>query len=348
MRNEVDGNILDFDTTEVPLLNVVLNFFQANSIDEIFVNYQNEVIIESLYKLEKTKEFSDCYRDLINILAKQIHTQDFYFQRIPSFRIQRINQSSVNYHNDCMSGHGEQVINAWIPLIDTNEYNSLYLASNEDSHQLLEKFQKEKLTLSEVNKIFKQSSYPALVNYGQMMLFNTTRIHGTEINISNQNRISFDFRILPKGADPFTKTINDYFISNLENKVDYEESCMFYVNMRNPLMKNCTHFVQRELMHVYAKTNNLNASGKEEPETYIVDHYPVINHYLKTKEYSHIVMASILCLPKESGLRNEILMKAQSNDITLHFSIENTNSKKLSVNRIEGYYKNLINAEKNL
>ena len=40
MSYEVDGNILDFDTTEVPLLNVVLNFFQANSIDEIFVNYQ--------------------------------------------------------------------------------------------------------------------------------------------------------------------------------------------------------------------------------------------------------------------------------------------------------------------
>jgi len=30
MSYEVDGSILDFDTTEVPLLNGVLNFLQAN------------------------------------------------------------------------------------------------------------------------------------------------------------------------------------------------------------------------------------------------------------------------------------------------------------------------------
>lgn len=346
MSYEVDGNVLDFDTNEVPLLSIVLDFFQANSVNEIFENYQNEVIIENLYKLEKTQEFSNCYRSLINILAKKFQEEDFYFQRIPSFRIQRINQSSVNYHNDCMSGHGEKVINAWIPLIDTNEFNSLYLASKEDSIQLLDKFQKEKLTLSEVNKIFKQYSHPVLVKYGEIMLFNTNRIHGTEVNISSQNRISFDFRILPKGADPFTKTINDYFISNLENKVVTEESCMFYVNMRNPLMRNCTHYVQRELMHLYANTNFLNASGKEEPETYIVDHYPVINHYLKTREYSHIVMASILCLPQETSLRNEILIQAQSKKIILHFALENTSSKKLSITQIEEYYDSLIKAER--
>jgi len=347
MSYDVDSNIISFDTIKIPLLSIVLDYFGTSSINKIFETYKNDVIIEKLHKLERTKEFSDCYRSLINILAMEFKKDDFYFQRIPSFRVHRINQSSVNYHNDCMSGHGKEVINAWVPLIDTNKQNSLHLASQEDSIRLLKQFQLEKLSLSEINIIFKKNSYPSIVNYGEMMLFNTYRIHGTEINTSDQNRISFDFRILPKGADPFTKTLNDYFISNLTDDVNKKDeiSCMYYVNMRNPLMKNCTHFVQRELMHVYANINNLNAEGKEEPETYIVDHYPVIFYYLKTREYSHIVMASILCLPNDNSLRKEVLIMADNNNITLHFSLENINSSNLSVAQIQGYYENIIKAE---
>tara|TARA_B110000967_G_scaffold209987_2_gene269260 strand:+ start:21758 stop:22810 length:1053 start_codon:yes stop_codon:yes gene_type:complete len=347
MSYDVDGSILNFDTNKIPLLPIVLDYFGTNSINKIFENHKNDVIIEKLHKLERTKEFADCYRSLINILAIEFKKDDFYFQRIPSFRAHRIDQSSVNYHNDCMSGHGEKVINAWVPLIDTSEKNSLHLASHEDSIELLRKFQDEKLSLSEINKIFKKKSYPALTKYGELMLFNTYRIHGTEINSSNQNRISFDFRILPKGADPFTKTLNDYYISNLDddrNKKD-QIRCMYYVNMRNPLMKNCTHFVQRELMQVYANVNNLNAEGKEEPETYIVNHYPVIFYYLKTREYKHIVMASMLCLPNDNSLRNEVLLLANNNNVTLHFSLEKANSSNLSISQIEGYYENIVKAE---
>lgn len=186
MSYDVDGTIIDFNTNKIPLLSIVLDSFAVKSINEIFENYQNEVILDRLYKLEKTKEFSECYKSLIEILVEKFQKDDFYFQRIPSFRLHRINQSSVNYHNDCMSGHGEKVINAWIPLVDTNEHNSLHLASQNNSVRLLKQFQKEKLSLGEVNKLFKKNSYPAIVKYGEMMLFNTNRIHGTEINISNQ------------------------------------------------------------------------------------------------------------------------------------------------------------------
>ena len=81
---------------------------------------------------------------MIDILQIEFNSRKFYFQKIPSFRVQRVNENTVNYQNDCMYGYGQDIINVWIPLIDTNQFNSLHLASSEDSISLLDTFENEK------------------------------------------------------------------------------------------------------------------------------------------------------------------------------------------------------------
>ena len=125
--------------------------------------------------------------------------------------------------------------------------------------------------------------------------------------------------------------------------------CMYYLHKQNPLMRNCSHFVQREIMNMYTKNNNLIADGKhfsEECEIYGLNHYPVIFHYLTSRKINDIVMASILCLPKDVKLRTKVLSSAKKNNVNLHFSLENKVSSDFSADDANSYYQLLLEADK--
>ena len=151
MSYNFDGHLIDFDINRIPILELVLKHFSLSSIDEIFGHLNNDQIYEKLYALEKTKEFQEYYRLLLGYISDQFGETEFYFQKIPSFRLHRINQNSVNFHNDCMYGHGADVVNVWVPLVDTNEDNTLYLSTNEVSKELSNSFKEDKLSLNEAN-----------------------------------------------------------------------------------------------------------------------------------------------------------------------------------------------------
>jgi len=346
MTYNFDGKLLKFDQKKIPLLDIVLDFFRMNSISEIFKNLNNDEIYKKLYTLEKTKKFSDEYKKLIKVIEVELGTGDFYFQKIPSFRVHRVKGNSVNYHNDCMYGHGEDVVNIWVPLINTNEHNTLHLADNYLSKKEVKRFGTEKLSLIQANKLFKSITSPRLVNYGEILLFNTSAIHGTEINNSNEDRISFDFRILAHGGDPSTKQLNDFYLNNKsEERLIKKIPCMYYLNKKNPLMKNCSHSIQREIMNTYASLNNFSPEGKEESEIHGTSHYPVIFHYIEEEKNKNILMASILCLPSDQKLRKQVLILAKNNGVNLHFSLENKISKNLSIESVDAFYESILVSE---
>ena len=201
MVYKFEGKIIKFDTKKNPLLDIVLEFFGASSLTDIFKKFSNSEIYSKLYQLEKTKKFSDIYKNLVTAMENELGTNEFYFQKIPSFRIHRIHTNSVLYHNDIMYGHGEEVVNVWVPLLNTNKMNSLFLSNINLSKKALKEFKNKKMSLIEANKLFQSASSPCLVNYGEMLIFNTLIIHGTAVNSSNEDRISLDFRILPHGSE---------------------------------------------------------------------------------------------------------------------------------------------------
>ena len=99
--------------------------------------------------------------------------------------------------------------------------------------------------------------------------------------------------------------LNDFYVSNksYEERITQKIPCIYYLNNKNPLMKNCSHFIQRQIMNSYASLNNLHSEGKEESEIHGTSHYPVIFHYIKEEKIKNILMASILCLPSNKKLR---------------------------------------------
>ena len=348
MKYDFDRFLVDFDKNKVPILEIVLNHFSVSSIDEIFSCLNSDEIYKRLYELEKTKEFKEYYLILLKYIAGHFDTTDFYFQKIPSFRLHRVNQKSVNFHNDVMYGHGSDVVNVWVPLVNTNEDNALYLSTHDVSKVLSNSFKENRLTLSEAEILFKKNSNPIIVSYGQMLVFKTSTIHGTVENKSTENRLSFDMRILPSKGDHGTKPLNEFY-DNYSQKLlsDLDKTpCMYYLNKRNPLMKNCSHFVQREIINKYVKENNLIADGKEESEIYGLNHYPVIFHYIAHKTINNIVMASILCLPEDAELRIKVLEDAKKNNVKIHFSLENKMSADFSIKDANSYYELLLDADK--
>ncbi len=341
----MNNKIIKFNAEEIPLLELVLDFFKANSIDEIFRVHSNSEINDKLYNLEKTTVFRSYYGKIIECLSSEFNTDDFYYQRIPAFRIHRVGDKTVHYHNDTMYGHGKDVINSWVPLCDTNKHNTLQLSDKQISLRMMEMFVEEKLTLSKANNIFRKGSKPFIVKYGEILLFETTTVHGSEVNKSKENRLSFDIRILPNSGDPGVKSVDDFYTHNL-NIQKKKKNCFYYIYTKNPLMENCPHFVQREIINSYAKSNNFDAKTKEETEIYGVDHYPVLFNYLENGDFNDILITSVMCLPSNKELRNKILLLAEKNKISLHFCLENIVSMNSSIKNINDYYDVMLKADK--
>jgi hypothetical protein len=345
----IDGALVSFDTSKVKLNELILEYFCEDNIQDVINKNDNELIFSNLYELQKTTKFKGIYSSLLNQISNNLNERNFHYQSIPSFRIHRINSKVTNYHNDVMYGHGEKVINVWLPLNDTNKNNSLSISDLKTSKMLLKKIEDLKLSLNQINDLLKPNCSPKLVRYGQMLLFNTMTMHGTEINTSDEHRLSFDFRLLPYEAASGLKSINDFYSSYISlNEKTKKIPCTYYLNTNNPLMKNFSHSVQREIINRYSKENNLILEGIEESEIYGVNHYPVIFHYLNDEKISDIVMASILCLPSESILRTEVLLSAKKNNVKLHFCMENKVSNHFSIDDSNNYYELLLKADKSL
>ena len=307
-------------------MNSLENFLQKNTIPYCY---------KKLYEFVNSTEFKKIYLDIINTVSKDLKTKNFYYQKIPSFRIHAVGAKSVEYHNDTMYGHGSSVTNIWVPLTDTNNENSLWLSDYKKSKQLMKKFKKDKMTIQDTNKIFGELSNPQILSYGDILLFNTATMHGTKTNTSKLNRLSFDFRILEKGKSSGVKVINDLYDSFFEKKVKYTES-IFYMYQKNPLMKNCSHEAQRAIMSFYAK-KYLFENIIEETEIHNVDHYPNLTFYITTSKVKDIIMTSVLCLPYDKELRVKILKLAKKYKKVLHFALEGVKNNK-SIEWLNYYY----------
>tara|TARA_Y100000996_G_scaffold408018_1_gene386409 strand:- start:578 stop:1618 length:1041 start_codon:yes stop_codon:yes gene_type:complete len=340
----IDGTIIKFDKNNIKLKNFILNLFGEKNIQNIINKNSSEEIYKTIYDGINNKKFNSIYEKIVKRISIFLKNKNFYYQKIPSFRVHRINQKSVNYHTDIWYGHGENVMNVWVPLTETNSFNAIHISNIKDSTNLQKKFFREKLSIAKINNLAKKISKPQIVDYGNILLFNTKTFHGTHKNLSKKHRLSFDFRILLLNQSAGTKPIDEFY-NKFNKKIKKKTKCLSYIYKRNFLMENLSHKVQREINFGYCLSNNLEFS-LEETEIHGVDHYPNLLFYLDKKIYNHIVMTSILCLPNNLKLRNKLLNLSKKNHIELHFSLENKKLSDLKKNEINQYFEKLVKNRK--
>lgn len=275
-------------------------------------------------------------------VANSLEIKKFYFQTIPSFRIQRSSQKSVNFHNDVMYGHGDSVINAWVPFCNIVQENSLWLLTDKDSKKIINNFKKEKQTISQINLNALKLSKPAILKENQILIFKTKTLHGTKENSSNSPRISFDFRILENNKDPGNKSLNEFYTPSFSANKNKIKKCITYLNKQNYYLKNLNHNDQRQIIKSYCLNNKL-TSILEETEIWNTEHYPNLIYLISVLKIKDLVLPTILSLPKDTILRNKIIKLSIKLKKNIHFAQENLVLNQLKIKKIDKYFESMLN-----
>jgi ectoine hydroxylase-related dioxygenase (phytanoyl-CoA dioxygenase family) len=150
-----------------------------------------------LYYKKYQANFLPVYLELVKELKERFGYDEIIYQAIPTFRVQLAggNLGVGEWHKDKTYNHGTTEVNFWMPFINTNEYNTIWMESKED-----------------------QGDYkPYMVNYGEILVFDGANlIHGNKNNDSNETRVSIDFRLV----DPAKFIPNEAGSINMKTKFD--------------------------------------------------------------------------------------------------------------------------------
>jgi ectoine hydroxylase-related dioxygenase (phytanoyl-CoA dioxygenase family) len=129
------------------------------------------------YYTKYKEEFLPTYLKLVTELKEQLGYDKIIYQAIPTFRVQLAegNVGVGEWHKDSTYNHGTSEVNFWMPFVDTNEQNTIWMESKED----------------------KGDYRPYKVNYGEILVFSgATLQHGNKPNESTHSRVSVDFRLV--------------------------------------------------------------------------------------------------------------------------------------------------------
>lgn len=123
------------------------------------------------------KQFKPLYLQLVNELKERFEYDKIVYQQIPTFRVQLANGNVAvgEWHKDKKFNHGITEVNFWMPFVNTNDYNTIWVESKED--------------LGDYK--------PYQVNYGEILVFDGANLnHGNMRNDSFSTRVSVDFRLV--------------------------------------------------------------------------------------------------------------------------------------------------------
>jgi hypothetical protein len=145
---------------------------------ELLVREKDQSTIWHKRYYEKYKEeFLPTYLELVKELKERFGYDEIIYQVIPTFRVQLAegNLGVGEWHKDKSYNHGTSEVNFWMPFVNTNEQNTIWMESKED----------------------KGDYKPYEVKYGEILVFSGANlIHGNKNNDSSQTRVSVDFRLV--------------------------------------------------------------------------------------------------------------------------------------------------------
>lgn len=148
---------------------------------------QSTIWHKRYYEKYKT-DFLPTYLELVKELKDRFGYDEIIYQAIPTFRVQLAegNLGVGEWHKDRNYNHETTEVNFWMPFVNTNEQNTIWMESAED----------------------KGDYKPYIVDYGEILVFSGANLyHGNKNNDSNQSRVSVDFRLVePNKFIPNTTT----------------------------------------------------------------------------------------------------------------------------------------------
>ena len=323
-------NIYNFKETNKLIL--LFNSLSNNkSLSKYLLSRSKDKILSESYAIIKSPKFIYLYQKLIGRIKKEFKF-DFYYQKFPSARVSQPGDNENPFHIDLWSGHGQNIINFWIPIVSLNRYNTLYTVDEINSKKLIDKHVKNDFDRNKFQKNSFKCAKPVLAKPGEVVVFSNKNIYGTINNISKSTRLSFDFRILKVGDDPGIRDINKFYECTkvkLDNKKKNYVHAMLY--SKNSV-SHISHVSQRNVIEDYCSRENL-IPREESSEMHGLDTYPNINYHIKNKKLP-LVLFSVKCLPKNKKSFTEIIKKLRLFKYEVHFALERKKLSEIKNNEI--------------
>ena len=183
--------IIDYNTEDFPFFELIcealnvddlVNLHESKTYDVLTRDKDQSTDWHKLY-YNNNRRFLNYYNAFIEDIIKPLYDGDkIVYQKIPTFRVHLANNVAVGeWHKDKDYRDKDwaetvQEINYYLPFTNTNEHNTFWYESVED----------------------KKDFSPALLNYGQILEWDGSNLtHGNKKNISNNTRVSVDFRVMP-------------------------------------------------------------------------------------------------------------------------------------------------------
>lgn len=289
-------------------------------------------VYKACYDYMETDEFKEHFHSYIKKHIKTLFPTEIYYQRKPGIRIHRPNTQTVQYHTDEWYGHGDGVVNFWMPLTKAYDTNSLYVASLEESLSVVDKLESDAASIEEINDGLREICKPINVKVGDTFVFCSKVAHGTERNQTETTRVSLDFRVLVPGDDPGSKPLKEYYqysgeaLTHSEQGADSHESrdVACYVFPKHGFTRFVSAHHQRLICQDFAKKNNLKILA-EETEIKTMRHHPALLGLaggIGTHNISGVLLFSCLCLPEDEKDRMRIYNSSLASGNTLFFANE--------------------------
>lgn len=183
---------IQYNTNKFPFQEAIQNILEVSDLSSLhklehydkFVREKDQSTIwHKRYYSKYKAEFEQLYIGLLEEIKENFEYSRIIYQSIPTFRVQlgNGNLGVGEWHKDREYNHGVAEVNFWLPFMDTNEVNSVWMESKEN----------------------KEDYAPHTVKYGEILVFNGANIlHGNKENTSDKTRTSIDFRLVD--PDKFT------------------------------------------------------------------------------------------------------------------------------------------------
>lgn len=329
-----DKNLYLFDSMLLKYLRQHEGYESLDSLDNLHKfcePLQAASVAKLCYDFFTTIEFRDVYYGLCCRINKEKFSGAALFQKIPSVRIAMPGIKSVNFHTDNWYGHGEDVCNYWMPLVDVSDSMSLAILSEEDSKAAIEGFRGKKVSISEINSTCQEKMRYLDMTFGEIYFFNSKTLHGTMLNVENRTRVSLDFRSRKpeqsagqKADSFFTNPCAANFFTNPNEPGENENLAVIYVSSNNANKKFLSQKYQQLVCLRYAEELGLKVIAVE---TELVGFDYLINLHDLISGSRMGMYKNLIIFSKDQVNLNEVdnqsLLKSASDmSVKIHFVLE--------------------------
>jgi len=188
-------------------------FKLKNHIEKRLLKSNQTLKLENLHKLVKIKNLNNLRMNLFKNLNKSSNFKKNVFESAQQFiegcvgselcssdinlSIQMPNDetSLLEMHTDFFSGESLFQINLWIPFVDVEKTQSMFIIDPLNSYKILKKIKNDKkINFKDINRNYSKNLKWLKLKSGQGLIFSPNCLHGNVVNKENKTRVSINIR----------------------------------------------------------------------------------------------------------------------------------------------------------